>query len=681
MANRKLTDLPELTSIADDDLIYGVDISDTSESAQGTSKKAKQSTLKTFFKTYFDTIYASISSLSAYAPINNPTFTGNVVVPNATENNEAVNLGQLNTVDENAVHKTGNETIAGVKTFEKSIKINSLEPLDAKYLNGTVAYASLEEANALIPIGIRSPYLTIVVQGAEYWWADGAWGIKKDTYISVTKAEINALIASNGLKKGALYEITGCQTALYGGTTLYLRALETNKLDPKGVGLFYTPKYENISGNGIWTGYVECGVSSIVGLFDVNELVTANNGATGQLFGNVNGGFITPISGTWASATSITGNASGATAVISSVTVPLTYVIGDKTIWGGYYWTNLTGILGSKVDDYNLDATNWVKVAFNETDYNFSYDEISYDIDNDWISYRKDKLGNEVSFTLADRTWFLGFAGDFYAIRDFKWGNYQAPEGGVWRNKIESAYINIINFRGYRIAMNDFNQGSYIKTSLFSKTSYISNSVFRQGVKIENTVFGFGSGSNSNTFEQRSYIINSTFGMNSYLFSINFGQRTYIDNTVFETSSFISNSKLEQRSYLANLLFKQSSYIDDTKFEQRSYISNSTFKQSSYIGNTAFEQRSYISNTIIGQNSYFLSVSFNKNSYLNNITIPDNKTLQNLTLDSNLDSISLTTAVEIFATYPRTIFRRPDFVSKIRYYNNNNVLVIADITD
>ena len=267
--------------------------------------------------------------------------------------------------ESNLVHKTGNETIAGVKTFEKSIKINSLEPLDAKYLNGTVAYASLEEANSLIPIGIRSPYLTIVVQGAEYWWADGAWGIKKDTYISVTKAELDTLIANNGLETGFPYKITGVHPSLYGGTTIYSKAIDRNKIEINAIGMFYTPKYDVGSGSGIWTGYVECGVSTIVGLFDVNELVTANNGATGQLFGNVNGGFITPLTGTWSSATSITGNASGATAVISSVTVPLTYAIGARTIWGGYHWTNLTGALGSKVDDLNLDATNWSKIAFN----------------------------------------------------------------------------------------------------------------------------------------------------------------------------------------------------------------------------------------------------------------------------------------------------------------------------
>jgi len=564
MANRKLTDLPELTSIADDDLIYGVDISDTSESAQGTSKKAKQSTLKTFFKTYFDTIYASISSLSAYAPINNPTFTGNVVVPDATSDNEAVNLGQLNTVDENAVHKTGNETIAGVKTFEKSIKINSLEPLDAKYLNGTVAYASLAEANALIPIGIRSPYLTIVVQGAEYWWADGAWGIKKDTYISVTKAELDTLIANNGLETGFPYKITGVHPSLYGGTTIYSKAIDRNKIEINAIGMFYTPKYDAGAGSGIWTGYVECGVSSIVGLFDVNELVTANNGATGQLFGNVNGGFITPISGTWASATSITGNASGATAVISSVSVPLTYAIGDTTIWGGYHWTNLTGALGSKVDDLNLDSTNWSKIAFNSTDYNISYDEITYDYENDFISGRKDALRNDVSFSFED----FNNVGQ-HSIIFFMWGN----NSRVKSNIMNGAFVNVLNFRGSAILTTTFGQNSYINT----------------------TTFGQGSAILTTTFEQGSGISYVTFGQGSGIRYVTFGQGSNINTTELPTTKLIQNTTLEQSSSIA--------------------------------------------------------------------------------------SVSLTSAIEIFATYPKTVFRNSAGVSKIRYYNNNNVLVIADITD
>jgi len=42
MANRKITDLPELLTPANDDWLYIVDKSDLTESAEGTSKKIKK---------------------------------------------------------------------------------------------------------------------------------------------------------------------------------------------------------------------------------------------------------------------------------------------------------------------------------------------------------------------------------------------------------------------------------------------------------------------------------------------------------------------------------------------------------------------------------------------------------------------------------------------------------------
>lgn len=45
MDNRKLTDLPELTLLSDEDITYVVDVSDITESPEGTSKQTK---LKTF---------------------------------------------------------------------------------------------------------------------------------------------------------------------------------------------------------------------------------------------------------------------------------------------------------------------------------------------------------------------------------------------------------------------------------------------------------------------------------------------------------------------------------------------------------------------------------------------------------------------------------------------------------
>ena len=48
------------------------------------------------------------TAVSSKAPINNPTFTGSVKVPNATNNNEAVALGQ---VLKNQITKSGNQTL------------------------------------------------------------------------------------------------------------------------------------------------------------------------------------------------------------------------------------------------------------------------------------------------------------------------------------------------------------------------------------------------------------------------------------------------------------------------------------------------------------------------------------------------------------------------------------------
>jgi len=47
MATKKVTDLTELTTIADDDLVMVVDVSDTTGDADGTSKKITKSNLVT----------------------------------------------------------------------------------------------------------------------------------------------------------------------------------------------------------------------------------------------------------------------------------------------------------------------------------------------------------------------------------------------------------------------------------------------------------------------------------------------------------------------------------------------------------------------------------------------------------------------------------------------------------
>jgi len=84
---------------------------------------------------------------------------------------------------------------------------------------------------------------------------------------------ILTLIADRRLIRGVTYKIVDVDRLLYGygnegkGSTIYLLALENNKLDTFGTGIFYTPKYRdfgiwqftgsyNIDDRVIWGGYV-----------------------------------------------------------------------------------------------------------------------------------------------------------------------------------------------------------------------------------------------------------------------------------------------------------------------------------------------------------------------------------------------------------------------------------------
>jgi len=53
------------------------------------------------------------------------------------------------------------------------IKVLNPVPIDAKYLNEGIPYASTGQTNSLIPVGIRHTGLTVNVLGTEYWYKDG----------------------------------------------------------------------------------------------------------------------------------------------------------------------------------------------------------------------------------------------------------------------------------------------------------------------------------------------------------------------------------------------------------------------------------------------------------------------------------------------------------------------------
>jgi len=125
------------------------------------------------------------------------------------------------------------------------------------------------------------------------WYEDNTGFNLAGATALVTLTELTTLIQNSQLKKGFTYEISGVQPFLYGGTTIWLKAISTSQLEEKGMGKFYVPKYDKeVEGYGIWLG---------------------------KLF---NAGLV----------------------------VEPTYAINDKVIWGGKVWKNLTGDLGTEVD-------------------------------------------------------------------------------------------------------------------------------------------------------------------------------------------------------------------------------------------------------------------------------------------------------------------------------------------
>ena len=465
-------------------------------------------------------------------------------------------------------------------------------------------------------------------------------------FITKTKTEIDALITANGLVAGALYEITGVHPTLYddgttSGTTIYLRAISGNQLEVQGMGKFYNPKYNQaVDGFGIWDNKMYGTFSTIVGTFDYQnkETVTADNSATGILLAD---GMIQYVSGNWSSATSITGDVSSATANVADFVSP-SYAVNDKVIWGGYSWTNNTGAVGSSVDVLNLDGTNWSKNVYDTTNYNLAYDLIEYDYANDMIIRRHDLISNiDVRFDKETAGFFTNYYSiAFNAISVQQFGNpfNLVVVKGVSNKLINNGYDESINFCG----------------------SYQTNLTFGSGSFQRNLTFGSGSGQGNLTFGSGSGQGNLTFGQNSNQYNLTFGQGSSQSNLTFGQGSAQSNLTFGSRSGQYNLTFGSGSNQSYLTFGNNSSQQYLTFGNGSNQQHLTFGSGSQLnySSQVISSNMEF--ITFNTKT----ATVPD-----------------LSAATLIFDGNIKEVYSRPDGALKIRYYDNSDALVIADIAD
>ena len=70
-------------------------------------------------------------------------------------------------------------------------------------------------------------------------------------WVDVTKLQLDSLISGKYLKGN--YLVSGVDTSLYGGTSIYVSSLNDSVIGSSGYGVFYNPKYDqSIAGYGIW---------------------------------------------------------------------------------------------------------------------------------------------------------------------------------------------------------------------------------------------------------------------------------------------------------------------------------------------------------------------------------------------------------------------------------------------
>ena len=432
----------------------------------------------------------------------------------------------------------------------KLVNTNQVWNAKRRYkVNETVAFNGIDYQNAT---GINSE------PGTTFDWI-----LVKDLqvvpiFITVTKSELDVLVTNSNLQVGATYKITGVHTALYGGTDILLQALTPNKLSVEGSGIFYNPKYNQaVSEYGIWSNRGTWLATLVTGKFLGNEAVTANNGAIGTLFTNLDANLFISDGGDWSTAVSITGNVSGATATITSV-VEKSYAIDDIVFWGGYAWKNLMGFVGASVNSLVMDF-EWEKLPYDLVNYNLVSDAISYDYENDTIFRRADTSGNEVISTKSNNDYWIDNGFEGLAINVFQFGNSYSyfDNLGVGMNIVENSYCDNINFSGSYFNYNTLSGNSYFYSNTLSSNSYFYSNTLSSGSSFTSNTLSSGSSFYSNKFENSQFsnlnftnkTIKNLTVENSIVDGVDFSTATIIFATFARTIFTTPNGTLKIRYY------------------------------------------------------------------------------------------------------------------------------------
>ena len=487
---------------------------------------------------------------------------------------------------------------------------------------------------------------------------------------TITKAELDTLVSASGLTAGHFYQISGVSQNLYGGTNIILQAVTETKLSPKGVGLFYNPKYSEYY---VWDNHFRLSFNSLTGPFNPNEYIIlhsneTNNTTSGTITGihgnsnmvitlnNYNDAFF-ENSDNLISLT-ILGDDTGETCDVTGLNFTSQYAVNDKVIWGNKVWKNLNGRVGANAESWLALNEEWELVPYNNTDYDLVANEIEYDYENDYISFRRDS-SNFVrqDYDVINNWW--GWQNNQIAY--FPWGHPNVTNVEL-NNSYQAGLVNYHNTSNLRnISVGIAGEFSF---------EYCGRYLNLYDIKIENWGEWYGntlpysnsiSGFKLNTYGYFDYnifcdndgnydqIYSVEIGVDSEIYSNNFYANSYINNVTLGNNcnidyiNFHSNSRMYDctiggsNSTLSNVVLFDGSEIKYLNLKDNCRIQNGVLDLSSCLKRIDMSPDSSIQYFNIGVNGFIRQINMGSRSYINFLTVGDYSNYQDIDLGSYAD--------------------------------------------
>ena len=376
------------------------------------------------------------------------------------------------------------------------------------------------------------------------------------------------------------------------------------------------------------------------------------------------------------------------------------YNLNDIVIYGGRVWrmATYTENWGS-VDYFNL-ASDWVAISYeNANYYNVVWDEVEYDLQDNYISSRYDVYNNNFVKNNYRTQYFYCNA---YPIHSFRWG-HSVDMGGLADCTVNNSFFGCLNYIGglgnsiYNINLE--NQSAIYDLQLYGNSSfyniklsssYIGSLAFENSdiynLLLENDSF-FGDIEITNTDISYVSMVDSYFGnmgfLNSQFYSIvlsnsSFGYGGFEDSEIYDIE--INNNSDFNYFDLYNSTFR-SIKVENSSFFGNNELSNASIEYINVSNDSNFQYNTVsngsINNVSVDVDSYFGNtyINYNNNSnysYIANVKITNNSYISNDDDNIYLDNGSYMNGVSLDNYSYITGYMELNNYSSIRYITINN---------